>query len=321
MRRALPILVTAALAAVGAAPAYGGPGVPNGRIAFANFANGQIYSVDPDGTDRLRLTDTGPRRATDFPSWSPDAKHILFARFRPNFSNDHSRIWIMKADGSHERRVASDKPGFRDYAPEYTPDQSEIVFARCQPHDGVCAIWKMHADGTHKEALTPYVHSNENEHVDFAPAVSPDGTQVAFGRFFSDGVVSRVFVMDLDGANPHAITPRVLEAFAPDWSPDGQRIAFGTNSNRTGSGGYTIAANGTDVQQLTPDIFPHNDFFFTYSPQGDRLAFVSDRNYDDGCCLDLFTVAAGGGSGQLVDVGLSNPGVLNPDWGTAPQQP
>ena len=48
--------------------------------------------------------------------------------------------------------------------------------------------------------------------------------------------------------------------------------------------------DGTGLHRLTPDRFPHNDALATYSPQGNHIAFVSDRNYPDECCLDLFAI-------------------------------
>src|SRR6266511_1713803 len=50
----------------------------NGRIAFTSRADGNtaIYSVNPDGTDRLNLTN---RPAADGnPSWSPDGHKMAF---------------------------------------------------------------------------------------------------------------------------------------------------------------------------------------------------------------------------------------------------
>lgn len=48
----------------------------NGKIAFAR--DGDIWTVNPDGTGRIRIT-TNPAR--DFsPRWSPDGKQIASGR-------------------------------------------------------------------------------------------------------------------------------------------------------------------------------------------------------------------------------------------------
>src|SRR2546423_2447317 len=257
-RRRLPFLVllataVAALLALGAAPAAGTFPGPNGRIAFSDYVSGQTFAVNPDGSALRRLTHTGPTRATDYPSWSPNGRRIVFSRFRtdlPN-GNDNSRIWIMNADGTNKRRLADDVQGFRDYTPKFTPDASQIVFTRCQPDDGVCAIWKMGADGTDKQALTPYVHGSTNEAVDFGLSISPDGKWIVFTRFFSDGFAARLFVMGINGSHPHAITPPRLEGGQPDWSPSGHRIVFNSNAPRNGSSLFTIEPDGSDIHRLT----------------------------------------------------------------------
>jgi TolB protein len=318
--RFLVLLLTAmaALLAFAAAPAGATFPGPNGRIAFADYIGGQIYTVNPDGSALRQLTHLGPNRGADFPSWSPNGRRILFSVFRTDSDDDHSRIWIMNADGTNQHQLAGDVEGFRDYTPKYTPDAGQIVFTRCKPDDGVCAIWKMRADGTHKRALTPYIDGPNNEAVDFGPSVSPNGRWVAFTRFFEGGFVARVFVMCADGRNPHPVTPPRLEGGAPDWSPSGRHIAFNSNGARNGSSLFTMKPDGADIHRITRDRFPHNDALPSYSPQGDRIAFISDRRYPDICCNDLFAINPDGAGEHMIRTGLFDAGIVYPAWGTAP---
>jgi TolB protein len=322
-RRRLPFLVLiaaalVALLALGAAPAGATFPGPNGRIAFSDYVSGQIFAVNPDGSALRQLTHTGPSRGTDFPSWSPNGRRIVFSRFRTDSPDDNSRIWIMNADGTNKHQLADDVSGFRDYTPKFTPNAAQIVFTRCQPDDGVCAIWKMRADGTHKRALTPYVHGPTDEAIDFGLSVSPDGKRIVFTRFASGGFAARLFVMCADGSHPHAVTPPRLEGGQPDWSPSGHRIVFNSNAPRNGSSLFTMKPDGSDIRRLTPDRFPHNDALPSYSPKGNHIAFVSDRNYPDACCLDLFAIKPDGSGDHMIDTGLSDAGIVWPSWGTAP---
>jgi Tol biopolymer transport system component len=75
---------------------------------------------------------------------------------------------------------------------------------------------------------------------------------------------------------------------------------------------------GADIRRLTQDRFPHNDGIPYYSPQGDRIAFVSDRNYSDFSCNDLFEINSGGGGEGLIDTGFSDPNIAFSAWGSAP---
>jgi Tol biopolymer transport system component len=289
-----------------------------GRIAFGDFTTGRLFTVNPDGTRLRRLTHGGPESFADTPSWSPSGRRLIFS-----FSATPSaaaRIWVTRADGTHQHPLAGDAKGFRDFDPTYGPDGRTIVFSRCQPGDGVCAIWRMRADGSGKRALTPY-RSGTNEAVDISPSISPGGGRVAFTRFFSDGIKSRVFVMDANGGHPHPITPPGLEASFPDWSPSGRRIAFTSNALRLGSSIFTIHPDGRGLHRVTRNRYPHNGAAPAYSPSGHRLAFISDRAYPHQCCLDLFTISPAGTHEQLFDTGLDHRGFINPAWGSAPPIP
>lgn len=302
--------------AVGAPNAHATFPGREGRIAFSDFHSGEVFAVNPDGTKLRKLTHVaGSKWHADWPSWSPSGNRLIFTRNAGG--SDPAHIWVVRADGTHQHRLAGDARGFRDYDPTFTPNGRGIVFARCKPDDGVCAIWKMRVDGSHKQALTPY-REGVKERIDFNPSVSPNGKQIAFIRFYAAGINSRLFVMGIHGRHPQPITGAELEATAPDWDPSGQAITFTSNSQRLGSSVFTINPDGTGLKQITPSRFPHSDRLSVYSPLGGRLAFISDRNYSDICCNDLFTIDSSGTGEQLIGGGFPNRGITDPVWGTAP---
>jgi Tol biopolymer transport system component len=71
---------------------------------------GDIHVMDPDGSDRERLTDTprnrGPERLkmAQNPVWSPSGAKIMFTRFKPGV---RTRLKVMNADGSGRKTVLS----------------------------------------------------------------------------------------------------------------------------------------------------------------------------------------------------------------------
>jgi Tol biopolymer transport system component len=98
-------------------------GFPGGS---ANSGSFDLWTVRPDGTDLVQLTDD---EATDtFPSWSPDGSRIAFQRNEdlddPDYPYD---VYVMNADGTDLRRVTV-WPGF-DGMPVWSPDGRFLAFS------------------------------------------------------------------------------------------------------------------------------------------------------------------------------------------------
>jgi Tol biopolymer transport system component len=288
----------------------------DGRIAFTDFTTNQMYTVSPDGTGLVQLTHEPAGIAARWANWSPDGSHILFVRFI--LSTGMGRIWIMNADGTGQHQLTSDAPGYRDYTPKYTPDGKRIVFTRCSPNDGLCAIWIMNADGTQRHLLVPFLTA-PTETNNFDPAVSPDGRHISYERLGFRGIISQVWVADINGKHAHPLTAAGLEAAQAAWSPDGSHIAFASNCCRAQSSVYVVRANGTGLRRLATSKWPHNNFGPVYAPGGDQIAFSSDRRYPDVCCEDLFAMRADGAGQHLIATGKK--GVIDIAWGSAPPVP
>ncbi|MFN8490714.1 MAG: SH3 domain-containing protein [Caldilineaceae bacterium] len=58
----------------------------------------------------------------------------------------------------------------------------------------------------------------------FDPAISPDGSKVAFAR---DGGDNGLYIINIDGSNEHKIYSGNESIRSPKWSPDGNWIVFG----------------------------------------------------------------------------------------------
>ena len=302
-------LVAGLLLAAPAAATFPGP---NGRIAFADFGTGQVYSINPDGTGLRQLTQVAEPAVAGQPDWSPDGRQIAFFS---DLSGD-AQLYVMDRDGANRRLVFDDQPGYQDVFPKYTPDGNRFIFQRCRPPDGVCAIYSVRVDGTQLRALTQF-QGDMQETVDSDPSVSPDGHRIAFVRYFAGGILAQVHVMRADGSGAHPVTPPALEAFGPDWTPDGRQILVSSKCCRPNSAIYQVRPDGTGLQRLTSPRYPNNDVVPSASPLGNRIVFASDRPYPDLCCNDLFIMRADGSRLQRVPTNLVNE--TDPDWGPAPR--
>ncbi|MBM3239583.1 hypothetical protein FJZ31_25125, partial [Candidatus Poribacteria bacterium] len=95
---------------------------PDGKkIAFASYrdGNGEIYVMNADGTNPIRLTN---HPTTDWnPCWSPDGTKIAFASMR---DGDY-QIYVMNADGTNIVKLTN-PPGENDN-PSWSPVDSFVV--------------------------------------------------------------------------------------------------------------------------------------------------------------------------------------------------
>ena len=106
-------------------------------------------------------------------------------------------------------------------------------------------------------------------------------TKIAFQ--VGEDYIKDIYVMNADGSSQVNLTnsPEVHE-WGPAWSPDGKKIAF-TIFDIAGvslyhhDDIYVMNVDGTDQVNLTnsPEV---NDYGPCWSPDGDRIVFVSDRD-------------------------------------------
>jgi Tol biopolymer transport system component len=271
------------------------------RIAFIqanpHTPGGDVYTMTPTGGDERQLTNLGPNNRAFWQNWSADGRQIVFSEF-PN--NGNGQLWLMNADGSHQHLLLGEA-AYDEEAPGFSPDGDLVVFTRCHvvSNQTECAIYRIRTNGTGLRALTPF----RLDVIDFEPAVSPDGTTIAFESVDRGGLIRAIYLMKPDGSDIRRLTPPALTAVNPQWSRDGEKIVFRSHCcNPQNNDIWVIRRDGSGLARLTGsthtdyyDVPPaYQNVFPSFSPDGRAVVFSQLRFSDFSETIYVLDVEKGG---------------------------
>jgi Tol biopolymer transport system component len=233
-----------------------------GSIVFESDRDGnsEIWSMDPDGGDAKRLTNTSAPVVNTRPSLSPNGNLVAFE----STSGGTRQVWVMNAaDGTNLHPLTTAAQGSNG-APAFSPDGGKIAFETNR--DGNWEIYVMNADGSAPSGVT------NDPAADVSASWSPDGAKLAFDSTRSGN--RDIWTINVDGTGvPQNLTASNLSLDAdPDWSPDGQKILF--VSQRAATSVWTMNADGTNQQNISSATGYDADP--TWAPDGQHIAFVRD---------------------------------------------
>lgn len=206
---------------------------PDGAmIVFSSprTGNGDIYKIQRDGSNRIRLTDS-PAFEAD-PVFSPDGKTIAFVRE----ANGCRHIWRMDKDGANQKQLTFGR--VLDDICLFSPDGSTLLFSRSPLSMSSGKVTTPHAFDLSKktvqklEGLRDYCYS-------------PDGKRIAHSIINQENRRYEVRIMDADGSNKRFLAAGCL----PRFSPDG-RILYSLFPGRDNSPGSTWMI--TDTNEKNP---------------------------------------------------------------------
>ena len=274
---------------------YGMQGSPKVVFVSREFGPNDIFLMNPDGTDRQRLT-TSDRCEGD-PNWSPDGDKIVYHELVCGQDRETSRIMVVNADGSNKLEIEG--TGFLG-SPVWSPDGSTIAF-RCgltglctKPSDGtgtasnifdaaglgkdslqvtdwspdgseilltlaapgsISSIWSLNANDFSVEEIVPPITSSNLGVVGY---YSPDGTQIVFTRLPEGGSAgpSSPAVPTIVNADGTGAERAIDTGVSPSAATDwGSDNRIYFMSNVSPNNVYSIQVDGTDLKQLTFNSF------------------------------------------------------------------
>jgi Tol biopolymer transport system component len=253
---------------------------------FPVVVAGEIYLMDPDGTNLSRVTEN---MVGDFmPSLSPDGKKIVFDSTRLRLLNEPrntSDLFLMNTDGTEQTWL------IRGSSATWSPDSKYIAYHASASGIGLPVntnpgaatsdsdIFVANVDDLLARTAGPQNITNSSDARDDDADWSPDGTKIVFtSKPTSDDPINpvhaEIYTINPDGTGLTRLAFNNYEERGPSWSPDGSRIVFTARVGTHGGDNFEICvvnADGTNFVQLTDNaVF---DATPTFSPDGEKIVF------------------------------------------------
>lgn len=234
--------------------------MPDGRVVYTSKSGGNVdlWTMAPDGSGQKQLT--ADSRNNDQPVVSADGHSIVFTSDRTGGQN----IWKMDSDGSNTRQITHDDAASN---PSISPDGKWVVYYTFGA--GELSIWRVPGEGGQPVRLAKGLAWN--------PAMSPDGTMIAFAVFPDPTVpTGKTAVMRFEGGEPKVLD---LSSIEVTWSPDGRALTY-VDTRKGVSNIWSQPLAGGPPKQLT-HFTSEQIFSYAWSRDGKRLAVARGDTTND----------------------------------------
>jgi gamma-glutamyltranspeptidase len=179
------------------------------------------------------------------------------------------QVWLALAGAGAACAALAAQPsttrGIQD--PAWSPDGKRLAFSYLDQ------IWTSDADARGGRAVRPDSTALERD-----PAFSPDGKAIAFAEDSGRGF--DIVVTGADGRDVRRLTSLDGDERWPSWTRDG-RVVFANRADGRWRL-FVVPASGGEPAPLFADAGDNDETYPRVSPDGTRVAFVSDRDSEDG---------------------------------------
>ncbi|HET8648064.1 MAG TPA: protein kinase [Vicinamibacteria bacterium] len=254
----------------------GGHGAPSWspdgrRIVFgaADRRLAEVWSVSADGSDLLRLVHDQPY-AFD-PVYSADGTRVFYS----SYSRFLYGIWSVPVSAEGRPRSAP-----AEVASLGLPRLRHLAVSRDGRHIAYSSLtlmsnlwWLPLSPQSGRPAGAPQALTHGTGKLG-RPALSPDGTRVAYDRAQS-GMPEHLWVSAVDGSGARGLTHDDAEHNLPSWFPSGDRLAYLRNQG----GRFSVWWVTLDGSGQGPLLEVEQDIDYArLSPDATRVAFNSKKD-------------------------------------------
>jgi Tol biopolymer transport system component len=226
---------------------------------------GHIYITAADGTSRVRLL--GNDELAFAPTACGSERTVILSRVFENKQN----LWRLNIATGDLKQLTF---GQADAFSSCTPDGKWVVYLGDIANDSLWHIFKLSKDGGTPVELS---HGKVG-----APAVSSDGTLVAYPRLRGQGASAETnfIVQKLEGGAVVQEIDAPANSDSLGWTPDGKALTYLHTQGRTRSFYMQTLAGGVPVQLTQFDSEPSAVTAYAWSKDGKKIAITRSRFND-----------------------------------------
>ncbi len=258
-----------------ATPADARPTALRNRLAV--IADNHLYTIAPDGSDRVELAQTG-QVPTAAVIWSHDGQRLIFVATE----GGQSRVNSARLDGQEARVLYEADQTHEPFFLYGSPDDQHVAFLASDPQEGM----QLHlAETDHPNSARLAIAGQPNY-----ASWSPD-SQTLLVHIGGASAEAFVGTYALSATQPVTLETQPALFQAPVWSPTGE--AQWLYARQSGTSGELVVDNGRTSRTLTEF---DGGIGFGWSPDGQHVAYAVNTPtsfiYEGLTVIDLATSAS-----------------------------